>query len=97
MKATGYTPPPYPYDRLNELKPLADGFEGGLIDLSIGTPKDAAPVVVSDVLTGTAKGSEVGYPPSLGIAPLRESARDWMHRRFDAELGPEHLGICIGT
>jgi hypothetical protein len=38
----GYVPPPYPYDRLDRLAPLVGGFEGGAIDLSIGTPCDPA-------------------------------------------------------
>lgn len=101
MKATGFVPPPYPYDRLNELKPLAADFDGGLIDLSIGTPRDPSPeavaVALAPLVEPPALGPEVGYPPSIGVPSLRESARDWMHRRFEVELGAEHLGICIGT
>ena len=44
-----YTPPPYPYDRLNRLKPIADEFEGGAVDLSIGTPFDPPPAAVIEI------------------------------------------------
>ncbi len=39
----GFVPPPYPYDRLDELKPKADAHAGGAVDLSIGTPCDPPP------------------------------------------------------
>ena len=39
-----FVPPPYPYDRLDELKAEADQLPGGCIDLSIGTPCDPPPL-----------------------------------------------------
>ena len=42
----GFVPPPYPYDRLDRFKPLADRLDGGLVDLSIGTPIDPPPRAV---------------------------------------------------
>ena len=44
--SAGFVPPPYPYERLDSFKPLAAPFEGGLIDLSIGTPCDPPPASV---------------------------------------------------
>ncbi len=39
MAATGgFVPPPYPYERLDALKRLADSLPGGVVDCSIGTP-----------------------------------------------------------
>ena len=35
---------------LGRFKPLADGFEGGLVDFSIGTPFDPPPASVVDAL-----------------------------------------------
>ena len=46
----GYVPPPYPYDRLDDLKPLADHLEGGLVDFSIGTPMDPPTAAVVEAL-----------------------------------------------
>ena len=48
MTAQPFVPPPYPYDRLDALAKLAAKHEGGVIDLSIGTPCDPpTPAVVA--------------------------------------------------
>ena len=72
----GFRPPPYPYDRLDELKAVADALPGGCVDLSIGTPTDPPPAAVVEALA--ASGAERGYPPSIGslatyerTAPIR--------------------------
>jgi len=90
-----YEPPPYPYDRLNGLKPGAEALEGGVIDLSIGTPRDPAPAAVSAALSGS--GSEVGYPASNGIPALRNAARGWFDRRFGIAVADDELAACVGT
>lgn len=92
----GFTPPPYPYDRLNELKPLAEAHEGGLVDLSIGTPFDPPPPAVVEALGHS--GAERGYPPSLGTVAFREAAAGWLARRLGVEVDPAtQLAACIGT
>jgi succinyldiaminopimelate transaminase len=92
---TGYVPPPYPYDKLDELKPLAAHHPGGLIDLSIGTPRDAPPAAV---LTAMARsGSERGYPPSIGLLGAREAAAAWLERCFGAHVSPSNIAATIGT
>jgi succinyldiaminopimelate transaminase len=91
----GFVPPPYPYDRLDRLKPLADAFEGGLVDLSIGTPCDApAPEIVAALANSDA---ERGYPPSIGTPELRAAAQRWVERRFQVNVAPSQIGACIGT
>lgn len=95
MTAPGFTPPPYPYDRLDRFKPLAQRFPGGLIDMSIGTPCDAAPLAVVAMLSES--GTERGYPASVGTAPLREAARSWLERRFGVEVPMGQLAACVGT
>ncbi len=92
---TGYTPPPYPYERIDRFKPLGDAFEGGLVDFSIGTPFDPPPPAVVEALGGS--GSERSYPPSIGTPALRAAARGWFARRFDIELADGELAACIGT
>jgi succinyldiaminopimelate transaminase len=93
--SNGYVPPPYPYDRLNELKPMGDKFEGGLIDLSIGTPRDPAPEASVRALAES--GSERGYPPSIGLLEARQAASNWLERRFGATVSPDNLAATIGT
>ena len=91
----GFVPPPYPYDRLDRLAPVAEAHEGGLVDLSIGTPCDPPPAAVVRALAGSH--AERGYPPSIGSPELREAARRWMARRFDVEVPIAQIGACVGT
>jgi succinyldiaminopimelate transaminase len=90
-----FSPPPYPYERLDVLKKLADTHEGGPIDCSIGTPVDAPPAAVIEEL---AKGTGArGYPTSQGSPEYRASAAAWMNRRFGLSLASTDLAACIGT
>jgi succinyldiaminopimelate transaminase len=88
-------PPPYPYDRLRELRGVADRHEGGCVDLSVGTPTDAPLASVVHALG--ASGSERGYPLSVGSVAYREAAAGWMARRLGVEVVPETVAACIGT
>ncbi|HEY2815243.1 MAG TPA: aminotransferase class I/II-fold pyridoxal phosphate-dependent enzyme [Acidimicrobiales bacterium] len=90
-----FVPPPYPYERLDELKAVADQLPGGCVDLSIGTPCDPAPVAVIAALSGS--NSERGYPPSIGSADFRDAIAEWLHRRLHVELAPDRVAACIGT
>ncbi len=88
-------PPPYPYDRLNELKIHGDRFDGGLIDLSIGTPKDPpAPVALAAM---AATPAVRGYPPSIGFAELRAAGAAWLNREFGSSIGASSVASTIGT
>ncbi|WP_229023149.1 aminotransferase class I/II-fold pyridoxal phosphate-dependent enzyme [Actinomarinicola tropica] len=95
MSASGFVPPPYPYDRLDELKSVAAAHEGGMVDLSVGTPCDPPPPEVVAALGGS--GAERGYPPSIGSAAYREAAAAWVERRLGASVAPSQVGACIGT
>ena len=91
---TGFAPPPYPYDRLDPLRTTAAELDGGVVDLSIGTPFDPPPAVVIEALGAT---DARGYPPSIGSAELRGAASSWLHRFLGVELGPDDVAACIGT
>jgi len=90
-----FSPPPYPYERLNTIKDLASAHDGGPIDCSIGTPVDAPPQFVIDELA-KATGAR-GYPPSFGTPEYRQSAADWMNRRFGTSLAADDVAACVGT
>ncbi len=90
-----FDPPTYPYDRLAPIERVANGFDGGVVDLSIGTPCDPPPASVIEALANS--GAERGYPPSIGSARLLEAARDWMARRFLVRVESDQLAACIGT
>ena len=92
----GFSPPPYPYDRLDELKPLAERHAGGIVDCSIGTPIDPPPRSVVDALA--LSDSERSYPPSIGTLAFREQIATW----FDARLGCDvdavsEIAAAVGT
>lgn len=91
----GFSPPPYPYDRLASAAQTAAAHPGGAVDLSIGTPCDPPPEAVVDALGSS--GTERGYPASIGSAALRGAAADWMRRRFGVSLDPGLVAACVGT
>ncbi len=93
--AEGFVPPPYPYDRLDALKPVAGALEGGIVDLSIGDPCDPPPKVVLDALASSA--SERRYPASVGTPAYRDAARAWMERELAVSVESSQLAACIGT
>ena len=92
---SGFVPPPYPYDRLDRLRPLTQAHQGGTVDLSIGTPFDPPPPSVIEALASS--GSERSYPPSIGTASFRDAARRWMIRRFGVDVPVGQIGASIGT
>src|SRR5262245_36233052 len=93
---TGFVPPPYPYDRLDEVIALASAHDGGAVDLSIGTPCDPTP---PDVLTALSAGDTArGYPPSIGTVDFRAAAARWFARRLEVTVDPAtEIAACVGT
>jgi succinyldiaminopimelate transaminase len=91
-----FVPPPYPYERLDDVITLAAEHDGGAVDLSIGTPCDPPPV---EVVAALASGPTVrGYPPSLGTASFREAAASWLRRRLHVTVDPTaEVAACVGT
>jgi succinyldiaminopimelate transaminase len=92
----GFVPPPYPHDRLGELKMRAEQAAGGLVDVSVGTPVDPLPDVVVAAIAGSTPEAS-GYPPTIGTAGLREAAARWIARRFGVRVRAEEVMACIGT
>ncbi len=93
--AATFDPPPYPYDRLDELLAVADAHEGGVIDLSIGTPCDPPPAAVVQALGHS--DTERGYPPSIGTPELRGAAANWLNRLVGTDLAAADIRATIGT
>jgi succinyldiaminopimelate transaminase len=92
----GWVPPAYPYDRLEEAKTIAAGHDGGLVDLSVGTPCDPPPPAALEALA--ASGTERGYPTSVGSPEFRQAAGDWMARRFNVAVDSDtQVAACVGT
>jgi succinyldiaminopimelate transaminase len=92
---SGFEPPVYPFDKLNDLVAAAERIPGGAVDLSIGTPCDPPPPAVLEALASS--GAERSYPSSVGSSELREAASAWMARRFGIDVAPQHVAGCVGT
>ncbi len=93
--AGGFTPPPYPYDRLEPLRRLADAHPGGAVDCSVGTPGDPPPPTAIGAMARSAH--VAGYPPSVGTVAFREAAVRWLARRFGVTVDASSVAACIGT
>ena len=93
--AAAFTPPPYPYDRLDAVASVAASHPGGAVDLSVGTPCDPPPDAVVRALATS--GAERGYPSSVGGAALRQAAARWMARRFGVAVEAGQIAACVGT
>ena len=91
----GFVPPPYPYDRLQRFNAYGTNHEGGMVDLSIGTPCDPPPAAVLQALASS--NSERGYPPSIGTLDLRTAIVDWIARRFHIDVPVTQVAACVGT
>jgi succinyldiaminopimelate transaminase len=96
VTAPGFVPPPYPYDRLEEIVAMAAAHEGGSVDLSIGTPCDPPP---AEVLAALVAGDTArGYPASIGSLAFRQAAAGWIQRRLGAVVDPvTELAAVVGT
>jgi len=90
-----FSPPPYPYERLDRLRDVARRHEGGPIECSVGTPVDPPPAFVVTELA-RASGAR-GYPPSAGTPDYRDACARWLSRRFEVAVGPGDLAACVGT
>jgi succinyldiaminopimelate transaminase len=93
--ASGFQPPPYPFDRIDDLRRSAASLPGGSVDLSIGNPSDPVPEVVAAALADPDPART--YPPSIGSGDLRRAVADWADRRLGVSLDPAGIGACIGT
>jgi succinyldiaminopimelate transaminase len=85
--------PPYPYDRLDDVRAVAAGHTGGAVDLSVGTPCDDPAPAVLDALRSAA----VAYPPSVGTLAFRTAVAEWFARRLGVEVDPGLVAACVGS
>ena len=91
-----FTPPPYPYERLDVLRKLAATHEGGPIDCSIGTPIDPPP---RRRARGVGEGSRrAGLPALAGHRRTFASRRPVGCSDDSASTIPSNdVAACIGT
>ena len=95
-----FEPPEYPYDRLEESRKIAAAHEGGIVDLSIGTPGDPPPAEVLAALNDGGDdhdGASRGYPASAGSVQLRQAVQQWTKNRLGVPVPLEAVAACVGT
>ena len=90
-----FSPPPYPYARLDGIRDIADQYVDGALDCSIGTPGDEPPPFVLEALA-RATGAR-GYPSSAGSPAFREAAAHWLARTTEFDVDAEYVAACVGT
>ncbi|HVE73826.1 MAG TPA: succinyldiaminopimelate transaminase [Mycobacteriales bacterium] len=87
--------PEFPWDQLAPYAATAQAHPGGLVDLSMGTPVDPTPQVVTDALAAAANAP--GYPATIGTAALREAVVSWVARELGAEVAADQVVPSIGS
>src|SRR5262245_62950 len=87
--------PGFPWDRLAPASALAAAHRDGIADLSIGTPVDPVPAVITEALTSAA--NSPGYPLTKGTPSLRAAAAHWLARRHGVAANPDAVLPVIGT
>ena len=79
---------PYPFERLRALlEGVQPSDAHAPIVLSIGEPKHATPTLIRDALVQSLDGLAL-YPPTAGMAELREAIARWIGGRYAATLDP---------
>ena len=97
MTRTGFVPPPYPYDRLDEIVAIADAHDGGAVDLSIGTPCDPPPADVLAALAARRQPPAATRPRSAPPA-LRAGRRGLDRAPPRRHVDPAtEIAACVGT
>ena len=90
------TLPAFPWDTLAGARALAGSHEGGIVDLSVGTPVDPTPGVVREALEAASQAP--GYPAVWGTSALREAIISYLRGRWGSvELGEHNVTTAIGT
>ncbi len=88
--------PDFPWDSLAGARQRASAHRGGIVDLSVGTPVDPTPQVVSNALIAHADAP--GYPTTWGTAALRSAIINYLTRRWGAvALADANVLPVIGT
>lgn len=86
----------YPWDAVAPLAQLACEHEGGIVDLSIGSPVDETPVIIREALAAATEAH--AYPQTVGTVPLREAIVNWFSRRRGVVgLTPHNVLPTIGS
>lgn len=86
----------YPWDAVAPFAAVARAHPGGVVDLSVGSPIDPTPQVVSDALREASDAPS--YPATAGTGQLRDAIAAWYARvRGVRGLTADHVLPTIGS
>src|SRR3954447_389043 len=85
----------FPWDTLAPYAAKARAHEGGIVDLSVGTPVDPTPLLVRAALADASDAP--GYPLTYGTPDLRAAVAAWFMRRRGVEIDPDGVLPTIGS
>ena len=87
--------PDFPWDRIAAAGEIARKHPDGIVDLSIGTPVDDTPEVITSALAAAANAP--GYPTAAGLIELRQAWVSWAKRILYADLTVDQVVPSIGS
>ncbi len=87
--------PDFPWDRIAAAGDIARKHPDGIVDLSIGTPVDDTPKVITSALAAAANAP--GYPTAAGLLELRQAWVSWAKRILSADLTTDQVVPSIGS
>jgi succinyldiaminopimelate transaminase len=87
--------PDFPWDSLVPFGDRAREHEGGIVDLSVGSPVDPTPAIIRDALAAATDAH--AYPQTAGSVPLREAIVAWYARRRGVNLETVNVVPTIGS
>ena len=91
---------PYDWGRLDDFRSKAEAADGGLVDLSVGSPVDSVPEPIQQALAKHADGPQAhGYPKAAGTVELRTAIADWLLRcrGVDVRAVNAHIVPTVGS
>ncbi|MCL2782834.1 MAG: succinyldiaminopimelate transaminase, partial [Propionibacteriaceae bacterium] len=88
--------PDFPWDTLADATATARAHPDGIVDLSVGTPVDATPLIVRRALTQASDAP--GYPSVWGAHDLHRAIIDYLRRRWGAgHITDRNVATAVGT
>lgn len=87
--------PDYPWDAMQPYAKQAAAHPEGIVDLSIGSPVDPTPAVITEALMSATDAHN--YPLTSGSRELREAIAAWYARRRGVTVTPSQVLPTIGS
>ncbi|MFT8359268.1 succinyldiaminopimelate transaminase [Bifidobacterium aquikefiri] len=85
---------PYDWSRVARFRHIAQSYDGGCIDLSVGSPVDPVPQSVRAALSQASDEADArGYPQTIGSGELRNAIHDWFLRQRGVDLTMLHASV----